>query len=125
MVRRVNVNALIYEDVEWVDPAGRSWFVAGDIEVEKVLPVVAIIQRMQRVGKKGKGERAEDMVQLLLDLMKAIRGMFATRHTPKEMLEFKVGAPQMMPLVLELLRLLVADLVSAEAVAQVEAKGEA
>ncbi len=103
MPRQIVLDDIVPEDLEWIDPAGKKWSIAGSIDTRQVL---TLMKRLQDFGQKG-GNHTEELAIILDELKK----LFATRHTAEELEQFSVPAYRILPLVLGIMQMLQADIV--------------
>lgn len=112
MPRKIDLGSLVFEDLEFTDAKGKSWFIAGDVSVEKV---TGLLSQIMGMGK------AVDTVAALGALAHELKLLFASRHAEKELKDLTIGAGQLVPLSIGIMRTLISDMTdSASALVQKE-----
>jgi len=100
MAKQIDAGGVVLEDLEWKDSQGRSWFIAGDIDVEIV---VEFLSEWQEV------DSADDL-SAMTGFVKNIKKLFATRHSEEELKELKIPAARLIPIATGIVNALMGDM---------------
>ena len=100
MAKQIDAGGVVLEDLEWKDPKGKSWFIAGDIDTEEI---VKFMHEWQDLGKNPGPE-------VLTGLSKLMKKLFATKHSEEELKELRFPAARIVHIAESIVGVIMGDL---------------
>ena len=98
---KIDADGIVMEDLEYTDSNGKSWYIAGDIDVEQAMHLFEMSKRARE---------GEDNIQLIKDLDRVVRDLFATRHDEDELQDLKIPFARLLPVTMGIVSALTSDM---------------
>jgi len=100
MPKQIDATGVVLEDLEWVDPSGKKWNIAGDVDVETVVHLFHVLQEA----------RKDRSVDIFNKLHAKTKELFTTRHSEEELESFKIPFARLLPVVVGIVDALTMDI---------------